>query len=289
MKIMMVTALALIAFAANSVLCRLALGEHQIDAMSFTMIRLLSGAVMLYALLMLQRKQQGFCKDSEHKGSWLASLMLFVYALTFSYAYIDLDTATGALILFSSIQLTMISSTIWQGGRLQALEWLGLGLAFSGFIYLMLPEVGTPLMKPLGLMVVSGVAWSVYTFQGYASKQPLSDTTFNFLRTIPLLMLMLIFSIGEATLSMQGVWLAIASGAFASGVGYTLWYIALQGLNGIQASVLQLLVPVIAAVGGVVFVGEYISMRVLLSGFIIMVGVGLVLIVKKKIADPKAS
>jgi len=273
----LLTALALIAFAANSVLCRLALDEELIDAGSFTALRLLSGALVLFLLINLKHKPKG----DMTKGSWPASVMLFIYAVSFSYAYITLDTGVGALILFGAVQITMVLMTVWSGHRLTAFEGLGLLLAFAGFAYLMLPGATTPSLLGFILMVLSGIAWGIYTLKGRSSKFPLMDTAYNFIRTIPMVAILLFFSFNQTHISNEGILYAVLSGAIASGLGYTIWYMALVGLSAIHAAVLQLLVPVIAAIGGVLFVSEAITLRLLLSSAVILGGILLVTLKRK--------
>lgn len=268
-KTIVCTCIALLAFAGNSVLCRLALAGDEIDAGSFTVIRLLSGIAVLLAILMASKGS----KASTTKGSWLASLMLFVYALTFSYAYISLDTGVGALILFGSVQLTMILLGLISGNRLCSLEWVGVLIAFSGFVYLVKPSLTTPSLSGFVLMTIAGVAWGVYTLKGRESSNSISDTTYNFIRTLPFVIVLLAFIINGAHLSQKGVVLAVLSGALASGVGYAVWYVALRGLSVTQAAVVQLLVPIIAAVGGVLFANEIISLRLVLASFMVLGGI----------------
>lgn len=276
MKVAALTILALFAFAGNSILCRLALGENAIDAASFTSIRLFSGVVVL--LLLLKALQPRAVIVS--KGSWKASFMLFVYAIAFSFAYVSLDTGTGALILFASVQITMILVGLLSGSRLYFFEWLGVIVAFSGFVYLVLPGASAPSLSGFVLMAAAGVAWGFYTLAGRASKNPLSDTTYNFIRTLPLVLILIAATILNATLSWQGIALAILSGGITSGIGYAIWYMALGGLSAIQAAVLQLLVPVIAAAGGVLFADEVLSMRLLLSSTLILGGILMVILGK---------
>jgi len=268
------TALALIAFAANSVLCRLALGEETIDAASFTVIRLLSGALVLLAILAFSNDKEA----SASRGSWSASLMLFVYAVAFSFAYVSLDTGTGALILFGSVQITMILLSLVSGNRLHLSEWVGVIIAFTGFVYLILPEVTSPSVMGFLLMIAAGIAWGMYTLKGRGSDHPLKDTAYNFLRTIPLVIILLVITIQDAHYSAAGVLLAVLSGGIASGIGYTIWYIALGGLSTTQAAVVQLSVPAIAAFGGVLFVSEAITARLTLSASMILGGILLVVL-----------
>lgn len=271
--------LALIAFAANSVLCRMALGADTIDAASFTVIRLLSGACVLILILKCNVK----IKNNENKtttptGSWFASMMLFLYAITFSFAYITLDTGTGALILFGTVQITMILVSLFSGNRLHISEWSGVVLAFTGFVYLVLPSVTTPSIVGFILMTIAGIGWGTYTLEGRASTTPLSDTSYNFLRTLPMILIVALFTITSAHYSVKGIILAVLSGAIASGIGYSIWYKALAGLTAIQAAVVQLSVPVIAAVGGVIFVSEAITFRLTISSLLILGGILLVVL-----------
>lgn len=268
-KITLCTSLALLAFAGNSILCRLALGGNAIDAASFTTIRLLSGIIVLMAILRLTKSNGG----SGSKVSWRASSMLFLYAVTFSFAYISLATGIGALILFGSVQITMILASLISGNRLHYPEWIGTLIAFSGFIYLVMPSLTTPSVIGFILMTIAGVAWGIYTLMGRGSRNPLSDTVNNFLCTLPFIAILMAVTFQDAKLSQEGVLLAALSGGIASGVGYTVWYIALAGLTGIQAAVVQLLVPVIAAIGGVLFADEMISLRLVLSSAMILGGI----------------
>ena len=273
----MFTILALIAFAANSVLCRLALGQNTIDASSFTVIRLLSGTLVLLTILKISRSKNRLST----KGSWFSSIMLFIYAITFSFAYVALDTGTGALILFGSVQTTMIIVSVISGNRLHISEWFGVSIAFAGFVFLVLPGVSTPSILGSLLMAVAGVAWGIYTLKGRGSDSPLADTFYNFLRTTPIVLVFAAISIASfhnTHFSLDGIVLAILSGAVASGIGYTIWYIALRGLSSTQAAVVQLSVPVIAAFGGVVFVSEAISLRLTFSALVILGGILLVVL-----------
>jgi len=275
-KIIILTGLALIAFAANSVLCRLALGNEAIDASSFTVIRLLSGTIVLFLIISITGNTTG----TFTKGSWTASFMLFLYAVTFSYAYISLDTGTGALILFGSVQITMILLSLISGTRLHITEWAGVVIAFIGFIYLILPGITAPSVIGFLLMTIAGIAWGFYTLKGRGSKSPLMDTAYNFLRTTPLVVLLAISTINNINYSSEGIVLALLSGGVTSGIGYTIWYIALGGLSSTQAAVLQLSVPVIAALGGVIFVSEAITFRFIISAAMVLGGILMVVLGK---------
>ena len=274
LKTILLTGLALIAFAANSVLCRLALGTNAIDASSFTILRLLSGTVILLIIIGVSRN----AISTSSKGSWSASFMLFLYAITFSLAYISLDTGTGALILFGSVQITMILLSLFTGTRLHLTEWIGVAVAFTGFVYLILPGVSTPPLVGLLLMTVAGVAWGIYTLKGRDSKSPLMDTAYNFLRTTPLVIVLTFITMSHSTYTTEGILLALLSGSITSGVGYTIWYIALGGLSSTQAAVLQLSVPVIAAFGGVIFVSEAITFRLSVSATLVLGGILMVVL-----------
>ncbi|MFQ5779489.1 MAG: DMT family transporter [Nitrospiria bacterium] len=270
-KTLLYTGFALTAFAANSVLGRIALGKHSVDASSFTIIRLLSGYAVLLLILKLSKTDDPYCKQT----SRMAPLMLFLYAVTFSYAYIILDTGTGALILFGSVQLAIVFISLFAGERLHPLEWLGLLFSLAGFITLVLPGVTAPSLKGFVLMTTAGIAWGVYTLIGRKSKNPLLDTALNFSRTFPFVLALALFALvrQEIYLSQKGLLLAFASGGITSGIGYAVWYKALSGLSAAQAGVVQLTVPVIAAFGGVVFVSEVISIRLLVSTTMILGGI----------------
>jgi len=280
-KTLLYTVLALIAFAGNSVLCRLALRDESIDAGSFTIIRLLSGAGILMLALMFTKAKPG---AESSKGSWWGALTLWVYAVGFSYAYISLDTGTGALVLFGMVQITMIFVSLASGTRLQAGEWLGLILAFAGFTYLVLPNIASPSLAGFILMALAGIAWGAYTLIGRQSQNPLADTAYNFTRSLPLIALLAIYAWADADLSYRGVLLAALSGAVTSGLGYAIWYLALGGLSAIQASVAQLLVPVIAALGGLIFTNEDITLRLMIATAVILGGVLCVVLSRALIA-----
>jgi drug/metabolite transporter (DMT)-like permease len=273
-KTTVLTAFTLVAFAANSVLCRLALGNGAIDAASFTIIRLVSGAAALFVIL-----RAGRGVGAGRGGSrWISAFMLFLYAITFSFAYITLQTGTGALILFGAVQITMILMAMASGVRLLVVEWIGMVVAFAGLVYLVLPGVSAPSLAGFCLMAIAGSAWGVYTLKGKGSATPLADTARNFARTVPFTAVVALFAIETAHLSPLGVALAVASGAIASGLGYTVWYMALRGLSATQAAVVQLFVPVIAALGGVVFMSEEISLRLVIAAVLTLGGILMVVL-----------
>ncbi|WP_310733215.1 DMT family transporter [Colwellia sp. MB02u-10] len=272
-KMIVSTVFALLAFAANSVLCRLALGENTIDAASFTVVRLVSGIIILLALIKVTSKAKSEKIESKSKGSWLAASMLFIYAVSFSYGYISLDTGTGALILFGAVQITMIITSVISGNKLHISEWLGLSIAFGGFAYLVIPSLTTPSLMGFMLMSMSGMAWAFYTLIGRKSKNALSDTAHNFLRTSPFILALIVFGFNNAYITSTGFLLAVLSGAIASGIGYFVWYIALTTLSVTQAAVVQLLVPIIAAIGGVTFTSELITLRLIESSILVLGGI----------------
>ena len=272
----MSTVVTLVAFAANSVLCRFALGNDKIDAASFTVIRLLSGSLALFFLIQINSNKH----NSIHKGNWYSSAMLFLYAAAFSFAYITLDTGTGALILFGSVQVTMILLSLKRGNYLHISEWMGVIIDLCGFVYLVLPGIKAPPIIGFILMTLSGIGWGIYTLNGRNSKTPLIDTAYNFIKTIPFVIILFLVSIPYINYSTQGIILAAASGSITSGLGYAIWYYALGGLTDTQAAVVQLLVPVIAALGGIIFISEEPSFRLFLSSLLILGGIFLVILGK---------
>jgi len=279
LKTISFTILALLAFAGNSVLCRLALNDNVIDAASFTLIRLFSGIIFLLFLVTIKTKQSINIRN----GNWLSSLFLFLYAISFSYSYISLDTGTGALILFGSVQITMIASDIFKGKKLSHSEWTGLFIAFLGLFILLIPGASAPSLAGFVLMSISGIAWGFYSLAGKGSKNPLIDTTHNFVRTLPFIVLATLFTFDHVQISNQGVGLAILSGTIMSGLGYTIWYSALEGLTVKQAAIIQLSVPIIAAFGGVIFSNEMITTKLVVSSIFVLGGVLMVMLNKKNI------
>lgn len=267
------TAAALTGFAANSLLCRAALGADAIDPWSFTLVRLGGGALALQVLVARGPAPR------ERAGSFTSAVALFAYALAFSLAYVRLDAGVGALVLFAAVQLSMIGWGIRAGERPGAVEWLGLGLALGGIAVLAARGLGAsraPDGRGLAAMAAAGVAWGVYSLRGRGSSRPLATTAGNFLRAVPLALLALVPGLFHGLrLGARGVGLALASGVVASGLGYAVWYRALRGLSATRAAVLQLLVPVLAAAGGILLLGERATPRLLLAGAMILGGVGL--------------
>ena len=271
LQVTLLTMAAMLAFASNSLLNRLALGQEAIDAASYTTIRLTSGAVMLFVIAFLQR-ENGM---SFLRGSWISAAFLFLYAIAFSFAYLSLTTGTGALILFGSVQMTMMIVALRSGERPHVLEWIGLFLALGGLLYLVFPGLSAP--SPLGstLMTVAGISWGFYSIRGRGSQNPLASTAGNFIYAVPMVLVLLLISFKNISISSDGVLYAVLSGALASGLGYVIWYAALRGLTTTRAATVQLSVPVIAAWSGVALLAEHVSARLLIAGVLILGGIAL--------------
>jgi drug/metabolite transporter (DMT)-like permease len=281
------TTLTLIAFAANSLLCRMALGGEHIDAASYTSLRLLSGAVTLWAIVTVMRNGAGAAPARGEGARWLSAAMLFVYAIALSFAYLGLDTGIGALILFGCVQVTMIIGGMLRGHRPSALEWLGLAVAFAGLIYLVSPGLTAPDTSSALLMALSGIAWGVYSLRGQGGGDPVVETSANFVRAAPMallvsLTLLVALPIESFHVNVAGAALAVLSGAVASGLGYVLWYAALKYLTATRAAVVQLAVPVLAAVGGVLLLAEPVTARLVLASAVILGGVALAILGKRR-------
>ena len=275
-RVVILTFLAMIAFASNSLLCRAALNHTSIDPASFTSIRLASGAVVLWLLVKL--------RSGVHQGSgnWLSAFALFAYAAGFSYAYISLPAATGALLLFGAVQTTMIGHGLWSGERLRMPQIAGLVLACSGLVGLLLPGLLAPPLVGSILMLGAGVAWGVYSLRGKGVKDPITVTAGNFLRAVAFTAVLSLSMLNQTSIDGSGLWLAVCSGALASGVGYAIWYTALPALKATTAATVQLSVPVIAALGGVAILDETITLRLALSSVAVLGGIALVILEKAK-------
>ena len=291
-KTTVLTTVALLAFAANSLLCRSALGARAIDGASFTLVRLASGALVLAALVRLRRSEPAAHASAAPTSTAevAAPLALFAYAMAFSLAYLRLTTATGALVLFGSVQIPMIVAGLRAGERPRAPVWLGAAMALAGLVGLTFPGLGAP--DPLGapLMALAGAAWGVYSLRGRGAHDPLAATARNFARAVPLAVIAFAIAIAmsrtasltapgnlvtRAHVSARGILLAASSGTIASGLGYAVWYSALRGLTATRAAIVQLAVPVIAAIGGVALLGEPIGARLVVAAAAILGGVGL--------------
>jgi drug/metabolite transporter (DMT)-like permease len=273
---LLLTALAMLAFAANSLLCRIALRQGSIDPASFGAIRLAAGAGALLLVMRLRARPR-----TGNAGDWPAAAMLFLYVACFSFAYLRLAAGSGALILFGMVQLTMFTAGLGAGERFTARGWLGLALAVGGLVLLLLPGVAAPSLAGSALMAVAGVAWGVYSLRGRGVTDPLAATAGNFVRATPLAILLWIAlwlawaARGHA--DARGVALALASGAITSGLGYVVWYAALPRLKALQAASVQLSVPLVAAVGGVLLLDEAFTARLALAAAAILGGIALVL------------
>jgi drug/metabolite transporter (DMT)-like permease len=265
------TVFALVAFASNSILCRLALADGDIDPASFTTIRIASGAVTLAIIARLSRR------GARHGGGWGSAFFLVLYAGAFSFAYTTLSTGTGALILFGCVQATMIIAAVRGGERPGPLQWTGLLVALAGLAYLTAPGLSAPSPAGSALMATAGFAWGMYTLRGRGTGDPLVATGRNFLRGVLFALVVSAVTLSRREVSMHGALLAVASGALASGIGYAVWYAALKGLSATRAATVQLSVPVIAALGGVLFLSETVSVRFALATVLILGGVGLAL------------
>ena len=268
----MLTVVAMLAFAANSLLCRLALGQELIDAASFATVRVISGAVTL-SLIMLPRWRA----HGRSSADWRSVAMLFTYMAFFSFAYLSLGAGTGALILFGAVQLTMFIVALRGGQQFPLLSWAGLTLAILGLVYLVSPGVTAP--DPLGavLMAIAGIAWGFYSLRGRGAADSLAATANNFIYSVPLVIIVSLLFMGDFNSSSSGLALAATSGAIASGLGYVIWYAALRGLTATRAATVQLSVPVIAAFGGVILLSEQITLRLLLASAATLGGVAIVL------------
>lgn len=274
-RIIALTSLAMIAFAGNSLLCRVALTHTSIDAANFTAIRLISGAVMLWLVVRMRRGAY------TGGGNWLSAFALFAYAASFSFAYVSLPAATGALLLFGAVQTTMIGHGVWAGERLLRLQLIGLMLAFGGLVGLLLPGLSAPPLYGSVLMLGAGVAWGVYSLRGKGAGDPTKVTAGNFLRAAPIAATLGVLMLNDTSLDNAGLWYAVSSGALTSGIGYAIWYTALPALKATNAATLQLSVPVIAAVGGIIFLGEPMTLRLALATVAILGGIALVIFEKQ--------
>jgi len=278
-RVVALTSLAMIAFACNSLLCRAALKHTSIDAASFTTIRLISGAVMLWLVARMSRGSQP-CH-----GNWLSAFALFTYAAGFSFAYVSLPASTGALLLFGAVQATMIGHGIWTGERLWVLQLVGLALALGGLVGLLLPGLSAPPLLDSLLMLSAGVAWGVYSLRGKGACEPIDATAENFLRAAPIAAALRILMHDGATMDGAGFLYAVSSGALASGIGYAVWYTVLPALKATNAATVQLSVPVIAAFGGIIFLGESVTLRLVLTSSAILGGIAMVILEKQTAHD----
>ena len=285
MRLFVLTAITMIAFAANSVFARLALGGGAIDPAGYTLVRIVAGAAMLMLLVGLNAKGRARMRGA---GSLASALALFFYAAGFSYAYVALETGIGALILFACVQATMIGWAVARGDRPVPLEWAGLIAAFAALVWLVSPGLAAP--DPLGalLMAAAGIAWGVYSLRGRGVGDPLAGTAGGFALAVPMGVLLALIGLAGLSASPFGIFMAMASGALASGLGYALWYRVLRSLTATQAGIVQLTVPVLAALGGIVFLGEPLTLRFALASILILGGVAVAILARGRRASARA-
>lgn len=279
LRLFLITSLTMIAFAANSVFARLALGAGAIDPAGYSLARLASGAIML-ALLVL-RARKGDIGSLINEGNWASAAALFSYAAAFSFAYVVLHTGTGALILFACVQGTMIGWGLLRGDRPMPLEWLGLAVAFGAFAWLVSPGLAGPDPVGAALMAISGMAWGIYSLRGKSASDPLSATAGNFVRSVPIAIGLAAMFLASMQVTPFGLLMAVLSGAVTSGLGYALWYQALRGLTATQGAIVQLTVPAIAAAGGIVLLGEPLTLRFAVCSVLILGGVAIAILARK--------
>lgn len=278
-RLFALTLFAMLAFAGNSLLCRIALKQTAIDPTTFVAIRIVSGALMLWGVLALRRQ------SARLEGTWAGALALLAYAMAFSYAYTHIPAGTGALLLFGAIQVSMILYGLAIGERLSPLQCAGMALAVSGLVALMLPSADAPPVFYGFLMILSGVAWSVYSLLGRGAKNPAAATAGNFIRAAPVALALLLaqFVASHVRIDAAGAGYAVASGAVTSGLGYILWYAALKQLNVTRAATVQLSVPVLAALGGTLFLDEPLTALLVTASALVLAGVSLVIAAKRRV------
>ncbi|WP_454752822.1 DMT family transporter [Cupriavidus necator] len=278
----LLTTLALLAFAGNSLLCRLALKGTTIDAASFTIARVAAAAVVLWVIVMARRqRERASGRDGALSGNWLSALALFCYAAAFSFAYMRLSAGTGALLLFGSVQATMTGYGLYAGEPLRARQWIGLALALTGLVWLMLPGLATPPLHSSLLMIAAGIAWGIYSLHGRRAADPVSTTAGNFVRAVPMALALGAVMQAERSLDGTGLRYALLSGAITSGLGYVVWYAVVPQLRAATAATVQLSVPVITAVGGIALLDEALTFRLALSAAAVLGGIALVIAGKR--------
>jgi drug/metabolite transporter (DMT)-like permease len=283
-RVLILTSAAMIAFASNSLLCRAALKQTSIDAASFTFVRVFSGAVVLCLLMNLRRKIRT-TQSVGLGGNWISALALLLYAAGFSFAYVAVAAGTGALLLFGAVQATMILWGLHKGERLRVIQILGLIVAMTGLVVLLFPGLSAPPLFGSILMLGAGVAWGIYSLRGKREKNPVTATTGNFVRAVPFAAAVSIIFLRVLKVDPAGVGYAIISGAITSGLGYVIWYTVLPSLKAASAATVQLSVPVLAAAGGILLLGEPLTLRYLVASLAILGGIALV-VLEKKCARP---
>ena len=283
----LLTLLCMTLFALNSTLCRLALLHHGMDPVSYTAIRMTSGALMLFVLHRWRQRRHGQVPDWRGQGSWGAALALFTYMLAFSIAYVSMPTAAGALVIAVAVQTSMIGYGIHAGQRPNLGQTLGIGLAMAGLVVLLLPGLEAPPLPAACVMFVSGSAWGAYSLCGRKFRHAAEATTDNFIRCVPLVLVLMLALWWRLSLPVQGVALALCAGALASALGYILWYALVPCYSIAAAAAAQLSVPVITALGAVVFVGEAITLRLVLCSAAILGGIFIVALWGQRHAVPR--
>jgi len=281
-RVFTLTLLAMIAFASNSLLCRAALKHTSIDAATFTFVRIFSGAAVLWVLIKMRKV------TSKESGNWWSGLALFVYAAAFSFAYVDLAAGTGALLLFGAVQATMILWGFGKGERLDAIQIVGLLLAAAGLVVLLFPGLAAPPIGGSILMLAAGLTWGVYSLRGKSSRDAIAATAGNFLRAVPFAALVSVLMLPKMHLDSLGITYAVISGAITSGLGYVIWYAALAGLKAASAATVQLSVPVLAATGGILLLGEPITLRYAIASIAVLGGIFLVIIERRPTSSTPA-
>jgi drug/metabolite transporter (DMT)-like permease len=301
-RVFILTLLTMIAFASNSLLCRAALKQTAIDPASFTFIRVLSGALMLWMLLTIRRKlivdrTAAPLVDSPSdkparrslgeggslsSGTWSSAIALLIYAAGFSFAYVRLSAGTGALLLFGAVQATMIFGGFRQGERLDTIQFVGLVVAMLGLVVLVSPGISAPPLIGSLFMLTAGVAWGIYSLRGKTAANAIAATTGNFLRAVPFAALISVIMLPQLRLDSLGVLYAIISGAITSGLGYVIWYTALTRLKATSAATVQLSVPVLAATGGILLLHESLTVRYVIASVAVLGGIFLVVIEKRR-------
>ena len=283
-NVIVLTAVSMVAFAGNSLLCRLALKSTAIDPASFISIRLVSGALALWLILWIRRTSSRGAKASKDRvsGDWLSASALFIYAAAFSFSYTHVSAGVGALLLFGAVQATMIGYGIAMGERLSKLQLLGLVAACAGLAFLFLPGLSAPPWQSALLMLASGVAWGVYSLRGRQAADATHATSGNFSRAAGLALLASLLMPSTLYLANSGIYYAALSGALTSGVGYAIWYSVMPRLSVTGAATVQLTVPVLASIGGITWLGESLSLRILIACVAILGGVALTIRYRKR-------
>ncbi len=275
-RLFTLTLLAMIAFASNSLLCRFALRHTAIDAASFTSVRIFSGAIALWLIVTLRNTSW------KNTGSWPSALALYIYAAAFSFAYVSLPAGTGALLLFGAVQATMIFWGLRKGESLHVRQLIGLAVALSGLVVLVFPGLSAPPLRGSILMLSAGIAWGIYSVRGKGESNAIGATAGNFLRAVPFAAVVSLIMIPRIHFDSLGAVYAVISGAITSGLGYVIWYSALPSLKATSAATVQLSVPVLAAGGGILLLGESVTVRFILASIAILGGIALVVIEKNR-------